>query len=321
MVGGEDVPKRPLGKTGLDVSMIGFGSSPLGGVYNNIKEEDGKAAVHEAFRLGINFFDTAPFYGDTRSELALGKALQGLPRDQIILATKVGRYGGDVFDFSAERVTASVHESLQRLQTPYIDIIQTHDIEFTHLDQIVNETLPALLKLKEQGLVRFIGITGLPLAIYPYVLDRVPPGTVDTILSYCHHTMFDKTLTRIIPYLKEKGVGIINASALSMGLLTRQGPPPWHPAPEEVKAACRAAAEKSAEMGVDLPSLAVPDALDNPDISTTLIGFSDPAQVRAAVEALRKAPTPQEEAALKEVRQILLPVQDTTWPSGLPENN
>lgn len=74
---------------------------------------------------------------------ALGRALQGLPRDRIILATKVGRYGGGRFDFSAETVTASVHESLQRLQTSYIDLIQTHDIEFTHLDQV-----PASLRCK-----------------------------------------------------------------------------------------------------------------------------------------------------------------------------
>ncbi len=71
----------------------------------------------------------------------LGKALKDLPRDQIIVSTKVGRYGAETFDFSAERVTASVHESLQRLQIPYIDIIQCHDIEFGSLDQVC-ERLP-----------------------------------------------------------------------------------------------------------------------------------------------------------------------------------
>lgn len=102
----------------------------------------------------------------------LGKALKALPRDQIIISTKVGRYGVDKFDFSAQRVTASVEESLKRLQLDYIDLIQCHDIEFGDLDKIVNETLPALAALKSKGLVRHVGITGLPLKIFTYVLDR-----------------------------------------------------------------------------------------------------------------------------------------------------
>lgn len=128
-----------------------------------IDESAGVAAVHEAFRLGINFFDTSPFYGATKSETVLGKGLAALPRDQIIVATKVGRYGEATFNFSSARVTASVRESLARLGTGYIDLIQVHDMEFGDLDEVVSETLPALAALKAEGLVRFIGITGLPL--------------------------------------------------------------------------------------------------------------------------------------------------------------
>ena len=102
----------------------------------------------------------------------LGICLQRLPRDQIVVATKVGRYGNGVFDFSAERIATSIKESLSRLQLEYVDLLQCHDIEFGSLDQIVEETLPAMVKLKEQGVVRKIGITGLPLKIYKYILDR-----------------------------------------------------------------------------------------------------------------------------------------------------
>lgn len=83
----------------------------------------------------------------------------------------------------------------------------------------MNETIPALVKLKEAGKARFIGITGLPLGIFSYVLDRVPPGTLDVVLSYCHYCVNDTSLGDLVPYLKTKGVGIINASPLSMGLL------------------------------------------------------------------------------------------------------
>jgi L-galactose dehydrogenase len=101
--------------------------------------------------------------------------------------------------------------------------------------QIVNETIPALKKIKESGKARFIGITGLPLSIFTYVLDRVPPGSVDLILSYCHYGINDTALVDLLPYLKSKGVGVISASPLAMGLLTDNGPPDWHPAPEELK--------------------------------------------------------------------------------------
>ena len=99
----------------------------------------------------------------------------------------------------------------------------------------MSETVPALRKIKESGKARFIGITGLPLSIYPYVLDRVPPGSVDVILSYCHYGINDTSLVDLLPYLKSQGVGVITASPLAMGLLTDNGPPDWHPAPEELK--------------------------------------------------------------------------------------
>ncbi|EIE20954.1 L-galactose dehydrogenase [Coccomyxa subellipsoidea C-169] len=318
---GQQVPKRKLGNTGLSVPIIGFGASPLGGIYQPLDESLAVQAVHEAFKFGINFFDTSPYYGLTRSEKVLGRALKDLPRDQIIIATKVGRYGADTFDFSAERVTRSVHESLERLQVQYIDIIQTHDIEFGDIEQVITETLPALQRLKEQGVVRFIGITGLPLKIFRTVLDRCAPGTVDVILSYCHYCLNDTSLESILPYLEQKGVGVINASILSMGLLTQQGPPSWHPAPEEVKTACKAAADQAKELGSDISLLAIKAALRNPSIQTHLIGFTKPEQVRDNVATALSQLTAAEEGTLSNIKQILAPIQNVSWPSGRPENN
>uniref|UniRef100_A0A383VRE4 NADP-dependent oxidoreductase domain-containing protein n=1 Tax=Tetradesmus obliquus TaxID=3088 RepID=A0A383VRE4_TETOB len=323
------LPRRVLGNTGLEVSVLGFGASPLGGVFQEINEAEGIASVHEAFKLGINFFDTSPFYGSTKSETVLGKGLKDLPRDKIIVSTKVGRYGQEYFDFSAERVAASVRESLTRLQIPYIDIIQCHDIEFGSLDQIISETLPALQQLKAQGLVRFVGITGLPLSALQYVLDRVPPGTVDVILSYCHYSLNDTALQDAIPYFQEKQVGIISASPLSMGLLTQQGPPEWHPAPAELKEAAAAAAACCRDQGVDLAKLALQFAVKNPSISTTLVGMCSSDVVRTNVtavlqalgaEAVDSSSARQEKKALEEVERILAPVKDLTWASGRPDS-
>ncbi len=208
---------RILGKTGLNVSVLGYGASPLGSVFRDIDEADGFRCAHTALDMGINLIDVSPYYGITKAETVLGKALKTLPRDTYYLATKVGRYQEDSFDFSAKRVTASIDESLARLNVDYVDLIQCHDIEFGDPDQVVNETIPTLRKLQAQGKARFVGISGLPLTIFPYVIDRVE---VDMILSYCHYSLNDDALAGLLPYLKQKQVGVINASPLSMGLLS-----------------------------------------------------------------------------------------------------
>lgn len=288
--------------------------------------EEGKRAVHLAFEKGINFFDTSPFYGDTKSESALGAAIKDLPRNEIVVATKVGRYGAETFDFSAARVMASVDESLERLGISYIDLIQCHDMEFVDLDQIVNETLPALLKLKNVGKVRHIGITGLPLKIFRYILDRVPEGTVDCVLSYCHYTVCDSTLENLVPYLKSKQIGIINASPLCMGLLTKQGPPLWHPAPPELISAAKSATDACTELGVDIADVALQYSLKNENIATTLVGMCTCQQVdencAAVAKALGQSPNGSAfDLASKAAYDLIKPVHNSTWPSGLEQNN
>lgn len=313
-----------LGRTGLLVSKLGFGASPLGNVFGTVKEEDAIASVHEAARLGINFFDTSPYYGGTLSEQVLGKALKTLPlpREKYVVSSKCGRYI-DGFDFSADRVTKSIDESLKRLNLSYIDIMQCHDIEFGSLDQVITETIPALLKLKESGKIRFIGITGLPLKIFQYVLDRVPVGTIDVVLSYCHYSLNDSTLETLLPFLKSKGVGIISASPLSMGLLTEIGPPSWHPASKEVQSACASAAAHCRKKGKNISKVALQYALKNQDISTTLVGMNSVEQVRENVRAAIEVEQDQgpELDILEEVKSILEPVKNISWPSGSEENN
>ena len=298
---------RPLGRTGLEVSVLSYGASPLGGVFGDNDEDRGIRTVHTALDLGINYIDVSPYYGNTQAETVLGKALKGIRRDTYILATKVGRFGPGEYDYSAQRVIASVDESLQRLGVDFIDVIQCHDIEFTTPEQILNETLPALRHVQEQGKVRFVGVTGLPLSSFPAILDHTG---LDTILSFCHYTLFDTSLTELMPYLIEKKVGIVNASPLSMGLLTNQGPPAWHPASDRVKEACAKAAAHCRGKGADIAKLAVQFTLADPDIATTLVGTSKPEKITNNVRWLEE---PINEELLAEVQEILAPVHNETW--------
>ena len=306
---------RTLGNTGLGLSKLGFGGSPLGGVFRPIDESEGIRAVHTAIDLGVNYFDVAPFYGLTRAETVLGKALHGIPRESVIISTKVGRYGGEDFDFSAARVTASVDESLRRLGLDYADIIICHDIEYGSLDQIINETIPALRRVQETGKVRFIGISGFPLKIFRYVTERTD---VDLILSYCHYTLQNTSLAALIPELERKGIGIINAAPLAMGLLTETNLPDWHPATDDLKAWCAAATSYCQERGVNIAELALQFSLSQNDFASTLVGIADPDEI---IRNIRWMNEKLDAELLHAVFTILEPVKDQSWRSGRPEND
>src|SRR5438105_439744 len=198
---------RPLGRTGLRLPWLSFGASSLGQEFRPVDLNEAIQTVRVALDLGMNFIDTSPFYGRGMSECLLGVALRGVPRDQYILGTKLGRYDAAHFDFSARRVVESVDISLHRMGVDHLDIMLCHDIEFVDMRQTVDETLPALRKIQQQGKVRFIGISGYPMKIFKYILDRVP---LDVILSYNHYTLQNTMLADLVPYLKGKGVGIMN---------------------------------------------------------------------------------------------------------------
>lgn len=303
-----------LGKTGLDVSALGFGASPLGGAFGPVDEGEGIRAVRAALDLGINLFDVSPFYGETRAEAVLGRALSGVRRDSYVLATKVGRYGAAEFDFSADRVVRSCEGSLRRLGVDVLDIFQCHDIEFVDLARVIEEAIPAMLRLREQGKVRFIGVTGLPLNIYRRVLAATD---LDVVLSYCHYTLFDDTLLDVLPLLEERGVGALNAAPFSMGLLTDRPLPEWHPASLELRDACRRAADVARRHGHDIASLALQFSLAEPRIASTFAGMATTADVRRNVAWAELEP---DESALTAVRAALAAVRGMTWSSGLPEN-
>jgi L-galactose dehydrogenase len=309
--------RRKLGNTGIDVSVLSFGASSLGGVFRPTDDGESIRTVHAALDLGINFIDVAPYYGATRAETVLGRALVNVARDRYHLATKVGQYGDGEFDFSAARVKRSLDESCARLGVDYVDVLQCHDIEFASLDQIVDETLPALVELKRAGRIRHIGITGLPLKIFPAVLDRVPAGTVATVLSFCHYELNDSSLGTLVPYFKQHGVGVINASPTGMGLLTERGAPAWHPASPAIAEGCRRAVEYCQSVGADIVKLAVQFAISHPGIATTLVGTASAENIRRNVAYTEE---PVDFELMAAVLKCLRPIHNHNYTRGRPEN-
>jgi aryl-alcohol dehydrogenase-like predicted oxidoreductase len=306
---------RPLGQTGLNLSSLSFGASSLGQEFRQVDLQEAIRAVRVALDLGMNFIDTSPFYGRGMSECLLGVSLRDVPRDRYYLGTKLGRYDRTHFDFSARRVAESVDVSLSRLGVEYLDIMLCHDIEFVEMSQIVDETLPALRKIQKQGKVRFVGISGYPMNIFRYVLDRTQ---LDVVLSYNHYTLQNTMLAGLVPYLKQKGVGIMNAAPFSARLLTNLPLPPWHKATAEVRAACRKAAEHCAAQGIDIAQLAVQFALADPDLATCIVGSASPENVGKWAQW---ADLPIDQRLLREVLEILLPIHNWFYIEGRPENN
>ena len=308
---------RRLGKTGLNVSIIGFGASGLGNEFGQVDPLAGQSAVHRAIERGINYFDVSPYYGRTLAETRLGEALRG-HRHKVILATKAGRYGKEPpsgFDFSAQRILRSIDESLARLQTDVIDIFQLHDIEFGDRSQIIDESLPAMQKLKQAGKVRFIGITGYPLHLLKDVAETVE---IDTLLSYCHYNLMDTTLDELLgSTARRKGLGLINASPLHMGLLTDSGAPGWHPAPKRVVAVGQQIAAHCRARGACIADLAMRFALQNDIVATTLVGMTDVKQVDMNIDAVGRPPDLN---VLADVMEMIKPVADIAWQEGRPEN-
>ncbi|MEY2878983.1 MAG: D-threo-aldose 1-dehydrogenase [Verrucomicrobiota bacterium] len=307
---------RRLGTTDLHLPILSFGASSLGAEFRNVTLDEALASVRVALDCGLNFIDTSPFYGRGMSEVLLGIALKGVPRDSYTLCTKLGRYDLAHFDFSARRVAESVDVSLHRLGTDHLDLVLCHDIEFVPMQQIVDETLPALRKIQQAGKVRYLGFSGYPMKIFRFILEQT---TVDCALSYNQHTLQNTRFSdEIVPYLKSKNVGALNAGPFSARLLTNAPLPVWLKEPESVKAAARAAAAHCASRGTDLAKLALQFSILHPDIATTVTGSANPNNIR---NWAKWAAEPIDRQLLAEVQAIFAPVKNLGHNEGLPENN
>lgn len=309
---------KELGKTGMKISHLCFGASSLGSVFRSTKEAESIEAVEAAIEGGINFIDVSPYYGHYKAETVLGKALKRIPREKYYLSTKVGRYGKDgvnTWDYSAKRATESVQESMERLGIDHIDLINVHDIEFQAnmdggLQKVVDETLPALVELKKKGLVGHVGITDLQLENLKWVVEHSEEGTVESILNFCHYCLNDDKLKDFIDFFESRGIGIINASPLSMGLLSQRGVPDWHPAPKPLVEACAKAAQRCAEKNYPIERLAIQYAVSNPHIAGTLFSSANPDNVKRNILWANEEPDWE---LVKEVQDIIGDQKRVSW--------
>ena len=307
---------RPLGRTGLEVPILSFGASSLGAEFRRVTVEEALSSVRVALDLGMNLIDTSPFYGRGMSEVLLGIALKGVPRDSYTLCTKLGRYDLGHFDFSARRVAESVDVSLHRLGTDHLDIILCHDIEFVPMQIIVDETIPALEMIRASGKVRFIGFSGYPQKIFRFICDQ---ADVDCVLNYNQYTLQNTRFAdETVPWLVERGIGVMNAGPFSARLLTDAPLPAWLKEPESVKSAARAAAAACRARGTPIAKLALQFSLENPLIATTIAGSANPANIR---DWATWAAEPIDRDLLAEAEAIFAPVKNVGHVEGLPENN
>ncbi len=310
------ITTRSLGHTGLQVPILSFGASSLGQEFRAVTLDEALGSVKAALDCGLNLIDTSPFYGRGMSEVLLGVALKAIPRADYLLCTKLGRYSLEHFDFSAKRVAESVDVSLHRLGTDHLDIVLCHDIEFVPMQQIVDETLPALRKVREQGKARFIGFSGYPQRIFRFICDQ---ADVDCVLNYNQYTLQNTRFAdETVPWLKARGIGVMNAGPFSARLLTDAPLPHWLKEPEEVKAAARTAADLCRARGSSIAKLALQFSIANADIATTVAGSANPANVR---EWARWAAEPLDEELVRDVQALLAPVRNIGHVEGLPENN
>ncbi|BBQ84696.1 MULTISPECIES: aldo/keto reductase [Enterobacteriaceae] len=305
-----------LGKTGIQVPVLSMGAASLGSIYHPVSQQQANETVETALAHGVNYFDVAPYYGLTKAETALGAALKGVPRKHYTLATKVGRYGDSQWNFSREATLRSIDESLSRLGTDHIDVIQCHDIEYGDLSQLIDEALPTLRALQQDGVVGHVGITGYTLDL----LERIATEQqVDTVMAYCTWTLQDRRLGDVARRLNQAGIGVLNASPLAMGLLTRDGAPQWHPAHTDVQRVCRAVTALCDRNGVNIAQAALQFALTTAaqnGIATTVIGT---ASAENMLDNIRWSTQPLDPELMGKIDALMAPVLNIGW-DMLPGN-
>lgn len=307
--------KRALGNTGIELTKLSFGASSLGAEFRSVDLNEAFRAVHVALDAGMNFIDTSPYYGRGMSEMLLGRVLPEIDRDRYYLGTKLGRYAPQHFDFSAKRVVESIDISLERMKVDHLDIVLCHDLEYVEMSQIVEETIPAIRREIEKGKVRYVGVSGYPMKMFKYVLER---ADIDVLLTYNHYTLQNDMALELVPICQAKGVGLMNAAPFSARLLTNAPLPEWHKATPEVREVAAQAAAHCEQRGSDIAKLALQFSLANPDFTTCVTGSANPNRVAQWVEWSNE---PLDETLLAEVQEILAPIHNWFYIEGRPENN
>ena len=307
--------KRRLGKSGVEVTIMGFGGAPLGNMYRAFSDAEAHATVAACYDAGIRYFDTAPLYGFGQSEHRLGEALRRKGRDDFVLSSKVGRLlkPGDpatldhgqfkeslpfaqVYDYSYDGVLRSLEDSLQRLGTYRIEILLVHDLDvWTHgseearrarVEEFMAGGYRAMVKLREDGAVRAIGAGVNETAACQDLAER---GDFDCFLLAGRYTLLEQApLDEFLPLCERRRIALIIGGAYNTGILATGATPgayfQYAPAPEEIMERVRRIEAVCARHGVRLPTAALQFPLGHPAVATVIPGTRSPAEVAQNVE-------------------------------------
>ena len=288
-----------LGETTLRTSRLGLGTAPLGGLYHRVLEQDAQATIEHAFDLDISFFDTAPLYGYGLSETRLGSVLSSVPRERFVVATKVGRllqpessletkddmWEGvpplrAVFDFSADGTLRSLEESLVRLNLDRVDLVHIHDPD-DHYDDVIAGALPALIRLREEGVIAAIGV-GMNRT--ELLLRFAREASVDCFLVAGRYTLLDQDgLSQLLPLCLERRIAVVAGGVFNSGILADPITTPWFdyraadPDLVQKALAIKAVCERH---GVPLRAAALQFPLGHPAVVSVLTGCRTPAEIQ-----------------------------------------
>jgi D-threo-aldose 1-dehydrogenase len=294
--------KNPIGRTNVMVTSLGFGGAPIGNLYRATSDDDADEAVKVAWDEGVRYFDTAPHYGLGLSERRLGRALATKVRGEFVLSTKVGRLltpnphpvGSDLetgafdvpddltrtLDYSPDGVKKSIEESLRRLGTDYVDIVYVHDPD-DHVDQVIRETFPALVKLRDEGLVRAIGAG---MNYWQPLLKFVQTSDIDVVMLAGRWTLLDRTGAPLLQACEERGVAVVSAAPFNSGILSRAKPQSdahfdYQGVSAQLFARAQALAATCDSFGVELPAAAINFPLRAKSVVSVVAGFRSAAQI------------------------------------------
>jgi D-threo-aldose 1-dehydrogenase len=298
--------RNRIGSTAVSVTELGFGGAPIGNLYAPVGEDEAYACVRAAWDGGVRYFDTAPHYGLGLSERRLGRALQGLPRDDYVVSTKVGRLllpnprptGSDLaaggfavpdelvrhYDYSRDGVLRSLDASLTRLGLDRVDIVYVHDPE-QHMDAAFREAVPALVRLRDEGVV---GAIGAGMNLVEPLLRFVTECDVDVVMLAGRWTLADRTGAPLVEACADRGVSLVAAAPFNSGLLATAVPPDgahfdYGPAPADVLGFARQLAGGCTAAGGQLPHAAMRFPLRAPAVAAVVAGMRTAEQARTDV--------------------------------------
>jgi len=286
----------PLGgKNALQVTNLGFGTAPIGNLYNPVPDADSDATIQRAYELGVRLFDTAPLYGRGESELRLGRALQGIPRDSYVISTKIGRVlnadrSAFVYDYSRDGVLRSLEGSLKRLGTDHVEVVLVHDPDadtVDHEQDALAGAFTTLQELRSQGVIKAFGAGMNQWQMEQRFAEQADP---DVFLLAGRYTLLEQTSLGFLQLCKEKGIGIFLGGVYNSGILAT-GPKDgakynYNDAPPEILEKARSIEAICQQHGVPLNAAALHFARAHPTITSLVIGAVKPAEVEANVQAL-----------------------------------